>query len=241
MKIFIVFLLFAQSIFAQDMPDYEKESRWAEQVEDSLMDGDIVWLNANNHKFMAIWMPSEQKSKKSVVIVHGIGIHPNWQQVIQPLRIGLSEKGFNTLSIQMPVLANGVEGKQYQGLFINADKRIMAAVNYLKEQQLDVDILLAHSLGAVMSAHYLANNPGIFKKFVAIGMSNSAVKYLSKINIPTLDLYGDEDIPPVLNSVNSRFNEFKNNKNYTQKQVNADHFFNGKDDLLLNEVGMWLR
>ncbi|SFV86216.1 hypothetical protein MNB_SUP05-SYMBIONT-4-1301 [hydrothermal vent metagenome] len=46
---------------------------------------------------------------------------------------------------------------------------------------------------------------------------------------------------PVLNSVNERSQASSNNKHYTQKKVDADHFFNDKDELLINEVSTWLK
>ncbi|SSC08632.1 hypothetical protein [bacterium endosymbiont of Bathymodiolus sp. 5 South] len=72
-------------------------------------------------------------------------------------------------------------------------------------------------------------------------MPDLAVKYLGKIRIPILDLYGVDDIEPVLKSVKERAQAAKENIHYTQKKVNADHFFNDKDALLINEVGSWLK
>ncbi len=40
-----------------------------------------------------------------VLINHGRGFHPDWVDTVQPLRVGLVDYGWNTLSIQMPVLA----------------------------------------------------------------------------------------------------------------------------------------
>jgi alpha/beta superfamily hydrolase len=54
-------------------------------------------------------------------------------------------------------------------------------------------------------------------------------------------LYGVDDIDPVLKSVKERAQAAKENIHYTQKKVNADHFFNDKDVLLIDEVGSWLK
>ncbi len=91
-----------------------------------------------------------------------------------------------------------------------------------------------------MSAHYLINNQHPFKKFAAIGMPGLAVEYLTKIDIHMLDLYGMDDIEPVLSPVKARAKASSKNKNYHQKMVNADHFFNEKDDLLIDTVSVWL-
>ncbi len=241
MKILSILLLVSNFSFAQTTPDYAKEGRWATQVEDGLMDGEVVWLNANGHKFMSLYTPSETKTKRTALIIHGLGAHPDWAQVIRPLRVALSEKGWHTLSIQMPVLANDKKITEYLFLLTQADKRIKVAINYLQQQSLDADAIVSHSLGSVMSAHYLDNQQHSLKYFVAIGMPDLAVKYLANIRIPMLDLYGTDDIKPVLDSVNERLQASNNNKNYTQKKVDADHFFNDKDELLINEVSTWLK
>ena len=240
-KILVALILLSNIVFAQVVPDYAKEARWASFIEDGLMDGDVVFLKANDHEFLAIYTESESDTKQTAVVVHGLGVHPDWPQVIQPLRVALTERGFNTLSIQMPVLENGVGFEGYLPLFADADNRINSAVNYLTAQDLEANVLIAHSLGSEMSAHYLANNTNPFKRFVGIGMPTPSAPYLSKINIHVLDLYGDEDIPSVMQGIQEKQRASKHNTNYRQLMVNADHFFNDKDDLLIYEVSAWLK
>ncbi|MBT4123075.1 MAG: DUF3530 family protein, partial [Candidatus Ruthia sp.] len=174
-------ILISSFTFAQTVPDYAKEARWASFIEDGLMDGDVVLLKANDHEFLAIYTESESDTKQTAVIVHGLGVHPDWPQVIQPLRVALTERGFNTLSIQMPVLENGVGSDGYAPLLVDADNRINSAVNYLTAQGLEANVLIAHSLGSVMSTHYLANNANPFKRYVGIGMPKTTAQYLSNI------------------------------------------------------------
>ncbi len=241
MRLLLSFLLLSGLAWAQQTPDYAKEGRWAAQVDEALMDGDSVWIENGDREFLALLTLSESETKKTAVVVHGLGIHPDWAQVVQPLRVGLTEHGFNTLSIQMPVLANGIAGSEYAPLFGDADKRLGAAAAFLQAQGLEVDALVAHSLGAQMSAHYLANNTHPFKRFVAVGMSKGAAQYLAAIDVPIFDLYGDEDIEPVMQGVKLKADAAKDNKNYRQKMVSADHFFNEKDALLIDEVSAWLQ
>jgi alpha/beta superfamily hydrolase len=240
-KILVALILLSNIVFAQVVPDYAKEARWASFIEDGLMDGDVVLLNVNDHEFLSIYTESESDTKQTAVIVHGLGVHPDWPQVIQPLRVALSERGFNTLSIQMPVLENGMGSDSYIPLLVDADNRINSAVNYLTAQGLEANVLIAHSLGSVMSTHYLAKNANPFKRYVGIGMPKMVVKYLSNIDISVLDLYGDEDIPSVMQGIQEKQRASKHNSNYIQIMVNADHFFNDKDDLLVSEVNAWLK
>jgi pimeloyl-ACP methyl ester carboxylesterase len=81
-----------------------------------------------------------------------------------------------------------------------------------------------------MSAHYLDNQQHPFKYFVAVGMPDLAVKYLGKIRIPILDLYGVDDIEPVLKSVKERAQAAKENIHYTQMVMCPNTGYRGKNN-----------
>ena len=59
-----------------------------------------------------------------MIVIHGIGIHPNWETIVKPLRVQLAAKGWNTLSLQMPVLANDADRNLHQAL--TASRTIIA-------------------------------------------------------------------------------------------------------------------
>ncbi len=104
------------------------------------------------------------------------------------------------------------------------------------------DLLVAHSRGTTMATHYLAGHlKHPFKKFVAVGMNGGSTPYLSDITIPILDLYGTEDIDPVLTTVNQRQAASIHNTRYSQKQIKGDHFFNDQNELLSQSVSNWLK
>ena len=240
MKYYLLLAWFVSGLtLAQISPDYAKESRWATQVEDSLMDGDVVWIKNSDREFLSILTESESESNKVAIVMHGLGVHPDWSGVIQPLRVALTENGYHTLSIQLPVLANGVPGSEYKPLWKDSDKRIQAAIAYVTELGLSVDSLVAHSHGTRMAKHYFENNPQHpFKRFVAIGMGDASG--LAHINIPTLDLYGTEDLDSVLGSVSQRKQAAKHNAAYEQIQISGDHFFNDQNEILNKTVINWL-
>ncbi|MDH3389128.1 MAG: alpha/beta hydrolase family protein, partial [Gammaproteobacteria bacterium] len=105
--------------------DTAKEQRWAEQVVDGLLDGDAVWLLDDiGHEFLGILTEGEARSGRAVILVHGIGVHPNWPDVIYPLREGLLAQGITSLSIQMPILENDADPREYGLLFAEVPGRI---------------------------------------------------------------------------------------------------------------------
>jgi alpha/beta superfamily hydrolase len=239
-KVLVLLMFIANGAFAQILPDYDKESRWASFIEDGLMDGDVVWIKNAEREFLSIFTESESESDKVAVVLHGLGVHPDWTEVIQPLRIALTEQGYHTLSIQLPVLANGVPGTEYNSIWPDSDQRIIASISYIEGLGKSAELIIAHSHGTRMARHYLAGHPQHpFKKMVAIGMGGASG--LSDINIPILDLYGTEDLDSVLTTVKQRRDASKHNAEYMQKQIQGDHFFNNQNELLTKTVSAWLQ
>ncbi len=253
MRFLIVTLFIGMSLISGPghASDKAKEQRWANQIVDMLLVGEAVWLKVDKEKVLALVAEhSTDKAKGGAIIVHGIGAHPNWPEVIHPLRSQLPDHGWTTLSVQMPILENQAEARDYAPLFAEVTPRLNTAVQYLKQQGIKNIVIIAHSMGAAMSSYYLANNPkhGI-RAFVGIGMSQSSIKKmdnaanLRKINIPVLDLYGSRDLEGVLASVKKRAQGANKADNKTYQQVKiegADHFFNGKADTLVDQVHTWL-
>ena len=250
------YLLVALLLAASLMPagatnsDIAKESRWAEQVIEGLLDGDEVWLiDDGGHEFLGIVTEGDQNSDRAVILVHGIGVHPNWPDVIYPLRAGLLEQGITTLSLQMPILANDADDREYALLFPEVPGRFEAALDYLDDNGYKKVTIVAHSLGASMSNYYLSrNDPDEVVSLVIIGMGVGGAfpesgAALAKVGKPVLDLYGSEDLEHVLNSVTQRAasGKSRNNLEYLQVGVEgANHFFQGHEDALLRHVIEWL-
>ena len=247
MRLLFVTLL-ALSLNSQ-ASDLAKEKRWADQVVDALIDGEAVWLNDGKSDFLGIYTEAEEDKGRAVIVMHGTGIHPDWQQVVQPLRVGLTEHHWNTLSIQMPILANEAKNEEYASLYDEVAPRINAAIKYLKNSGAKDIVLIGHSQGATMTAYYLTTSKQDIDGFVAIGMSAieefpsmNSIKALEKIKIPVLDLYGSEDLVTVISAFESRAAAAKKagNKNFSQKQIAGNHFYDSEEDNLVKTVAEWL-
>jgi pimeloyl-ACP methyl ester carboxylesterase len=241
-------LLFILSVPAYSS-DLAKEKRWAEQIADAIFDGEIIMLKDDDIDFLSIYTPASD-SRNAVILLHGVGVHPDWDQVIRPLRVGLPENGWSTLSIQLPVLPNGAPYEKYLPLFKEVPGRLDAGIALLKQKGAERIIVVAHSMGSSMGAYYLAKNqPELVKGFVAIGMGGAEkyrqdnVGYLKSIEVPILDLYGELDLEGVIASVGARRDAImtKGDASSAQRVVaGADHFFDGKNGALLSEVLGWL-
>lgn len=237
--------------YADGSPDYEREKRMAEQIVDNIFSGEPIWLEANEHTFLAIHTINEDAPKGSVVILHGRGYHPDWPEVAGPLRTGLVDAGWSTLSVQMPVLEKGKKYYDYLPLFQFAHQRIKASISYLREQSDLPVVLLAHSCGAHMANDWFNHNDDTsIDGYVILGAG--ATDYgqeiqtdfpFAKMDIPIFDLYGANEFPRPITMLSERRELLKQGGNAQSKQQslpNADHYFHDSGPSLTQAVADWL-
>ncbi len=238
----IIAFSFIPTVWASDLA---KEKRWAEQISDSLLDGEAVTLNNGSHDFLAIETQAEDANELGVIIIHGIGIHPDWPAVIQPLRVELAEAGWNTLSLQMPVLSNDAKAEDYEPLMKDVPLRIDAGIRHLSKQGSKRIAIVAHSMGARMTSYYLSHKKKYQEAqtetpivvFVSVGMGTDDNNYFSNIKIPIFDIFGENDLANVLASAPIRKSFSANNKRYKHIEVaKANHFFDDQNEALLKVV-----
>ena len=225
--------------FSAHASDYVREAKWADEVLPSVMTGDPVWLEIpSGHKYLTLYTEANN-AKAGVIVIHGMGVHPDWG-LIGPLRQNLPEQGYATLSLQMPVMKADAKGDEYPPTFDEAAERIKVAVDFMAAKGYRKIVLATHSMGSRMTARYLEKNPksGI-AAWVAIG-APAALNY-DKLKFPVLDLYGENDLPQVLNTAKARADGLRGNAKSTQMIApKADHFFNGKEQQLLEIVRSYL-
>jgi len=237
--------------------DLAREKRMAAEVEDAVLDGEVIYLKdaANDgHEFMAIDQQPEGKTKGAVIILHGRGFHPNWQDTVFPLRTQLPAKGWRTLSLQMPVLQKSAKYFDYVPLFPKAGPRIEAGIKYLQEQGIKNIVLLAHSCGGHMAMEWIRSKAGKMDGLVMayIGAGMGATDFGQKmakpfpyemLSIPVLDVFGSKEYPAVLAKAPSRLMAISKAANPKSKQVivpGANHYFTDKGDELVKPVVEWL-
>lgn len=238
MRILATFLLLLVSQLTFAVADYAREKKWADEIVPGIVVGDPVYLElSQGHKFLTILAEAED-AKVGVVVVHGIGIHPDWNMV-GTLRTQLVEYGCTTLSIQMPVLANDAKAEAYDRLFPEAAERIGVAVDFLRAKGYKKIAIVSHSMGSAMSRMYVANNQSKLVAWASLGMGHG-YSY-SGIRIPVLDLYGENDLAPVLAMVKKRAASLKGNSKSLQVRVpKSDHFYNNHEAEMVQEVKNFL-
>lgn len=221
--------------------DYAREKKWANEIIPSLVVGAPVYLQtAKGQKFLNLYTEAPNPLA-AVVVVHGRGIHPDWG-LIGVLRTQLAERGYTTLSVQMPVLGADAAGDIYLPEFPEARERLTLAAKFLGEKGYHKIALVSHSMGARMASDYLKHNPAApLFAWVSVSITNDALDKLGLLRFPVLDLYGEHDLPQVLNNNRNRALALQKIKDSVQTMVpNADHFFVGQDDALVKQVSDFL-
>jgi hypothetical protein len=235
---------------ANAAPDYAREQQLATGFKDSLHDGQLVTLNDGSHDFISILTPVEHP-RGAAIILPGCGVSPDWQDVVHPLRTGLAEKGWTTLSLQMPVLAKEATYYDYVPLFINADKRIDAGVAYLKQKGIGPIVLVAHSCGAHMAMHWIGSKgDGEIAAYIGLGMGSTDSRQplikpfpLDKMKVPVLDVYGEKEYPQIIDTAPERLGMMQRAGNSNSKQLvlpAANHDFTDKGNELNAVITNWL-
>jgi len=235
-------------LFASDVA---REKRLSDQIIDAIFDGDPLFLNADGHDFLSIYMEASEPSKRAVLLMHGRGYHPDWENVTGPLRVGFTEHGWNTLSIQMPVLDKEAKFYDYLPIMPEVLPRIDAALAYLKEQGNKEVVLLAHSCGVHMAMAWVrANGSEAIDGFVGIGMGATDYKQpmrkpfpFEKLQVPVLDLYGALDYPAVLHGAEGRWQAIQKQGQAASRQImleDGDHYMRDQNAVLVETVSRWL-
>jgi pimeloyl-ACP methyl ester carboxylesterase len=232
----LVLLMLAGNVVAAD---YAREKKWADEVIPGVVVGDPVYLEqASGHKFLTLYTTAKAP-KAALIIVHGLGIHPDWG-LIGVLRSQLADRGYTTLSVQMPVLANDAKASAYPAMFPEASQRLQLAVDFLKAKGYQKIGIVSHSMGSRMSEAYLSAKPDpAIKAWVSIGMPGTAD--YRKLNMPVLDLYGQNDLPEVIKGAAARKAGLQGKPGSEQIQATrADHFFTDQDQQLVDTVAHYL-
>ena len=221
--------------------DYERETRWSEEIVPGLVVGDAVWLEGpGGRKFLGLFA-EPAKPLATLLVLHGVGVHPD-HGVIGALRASLADAGYATLSIQMPVLGAEATPRDYQAVFPDAIGRIRAAAGWLAAKGPGRIVLVSHSMGSAMANAYYAQAPDApFAGWVCLGLTG-AFGSMRNVTVPVLDVFGENDLPGVLRADWRRKMTVDSIAGSRQVKIpGADHFYAGREKELSAQIDTFIR
>lgn len=259
MKKYCIFSIYLFA-FLVSMPapayDNSREILIAERLEERIKLGKPMWLESGNGEFFVI--RTEQMTREpqgAVVLLHGIGAHPDWPVVISQLRKSLPQQGWSTLSVQLPVLPPEHAIADYGKTLDEARRRIGTALEYLREQQIEPVVIIGYSFGAATAFSYSASLQETPSDLLGVvGISAVAQPFMRPpvdllaeiegVKIPVLDIYGSRDFPEIVDSAADRRLAARKGENPWYQQIEiegADHNYSGLGNVLSKRISGWLK
>jgi predicted esterase len=232
--------------------DIEREAEYARVIGEQLEIGEVIRLEAENKKFLAIYTETPQPNTQyAAILLHDKDGYPDQKPLIHSLRTTLPHHQWETLSIQTPVREKGAQAIDYLSLFPELVSRLKAANAYLKNKKIENVVLIGHGLGALMALYGQTQLKDQFKAVVAISLpvidqpiqpEYQTVELLKKIEVPVLDLYGGLDRPEIMITANKRRLAAKENRGYRQDSLQFERTDSPDDEkLIVKRVYSWLR
>jgi alpha/beta superfamily hydrolase len=234
--------------------DTGRERAIADKLSAELQFGELVWLQTDKQtEFPVIYtQPENNNKRRAVILLHSMSAHMDWPVVIAPLRASFRNKMWSSLSIQLPVMANEKSPAEYGKTLDEASRRISSAIRFLVDQDHGIIVVVGYGFGATTAAHFLAGDQT--KKVQAfVGISMFIRKYLApqvnlhtyleELYLPTLDIYGSNDLQAVIQTADDRrLFSSKNGNNFFSQIIieGADHNYTKYEQTLFNRIINWL-
>ena len=180
------------------------------------------------------------------MLLHAPGSNADDSRVIRPLRLGLSDAGWNTLALQLPPAFASDSPARWltrNGL-LNA--QIDAGLTWLKTQGQLNQVLLG--VGAAASAALVRlgqNAPKEVRALVLVSAplveAQRDLRNLTELTVPVLDLYAERDHADVTDAAPAKRRAAAASANYSQRTVpGALAGYEGTVGNLVGQVRAWL-
>jgi len=228
----------------------EDPSDWSSQMSLLNSSSKLEKLDAAGESFFGVLNEeTTSTSKGHMLILHGHHQHPDWADVIRPIRTLLPKHGWATLAIEMPLAGKEAREKDYIALKDKSTARILAAQTLLQSKGSKNIIVIAYGLGARMAVDWLSKTPqspvtALIIISMGDGMKDGGLDSntdLLKVNIPILDIYAENDESYVLKAAKDRTKQRSSIKNYRQLEILAtDQFYSHHEDEIIKRIRGWL-
>ncbi len=239
------------------------EEKWLKLMKTSHIKKQIITLKSNKGPVIALYLEQTNgRPQGGIIILHGRLQHPDWRELIAPLRKGFPKFGWTTLSIQLSLHSETADKKDYLKSNDTNNARISTAITFLHSRKIHNIVIIGYELGANTAARFLLkHNKVAVQAFISISLLNfakpkqlNANRAMSLLKLPILDVYAMNDTNNILNAVKQRKPLIKQHRNirvdgrnprnalYRQLEIEgADHSYSGYEEYLIKRVRSWLR
>jgi dienelactone hydrolase len=175
--------------------------------------GKVIQLQAGDKQVMAIHTEEVTGSRQGgIILIPDINTHPDWPQVIRPLRTQPTEFGWHTLAINNASDINLDAMENLDALIEQTRANIQAGVAFYQQQNIGNVAVIGYGIGATLAAAAISRSDEGISAFIGISMSGARMPledlytppYLETISLPILDIFGSQDLPHVVDSAKAR-------------------------------------
>ncbi len=236
-----------------DSLDYNWEKRISNGIIDKVDASESLWLETVDNSFLALFnLHKEGEVKDAAIILHSIGGHADWPEVVSPLRNILPEFGWATFSIQLPMISPENNIEEYGNTFQETNQRIISSIKELQRRGFSRIVIIGYGFGGLSSLVFLGNESSkhidalvliSLQDYIYIKPLINLLRLIEKIKIPTLDIFGSLDFKEGVESSPDRRLAAKKSGNNLYSQIKiegADHTFSNMENNLIKNIIDWL-
>ncbi len=177
-------------------------STWSELISRHVDAEQVVWLETPAGKTLALYQADRSgRPQGAAILIHEASTHADWPAVIHPLREGLPDHGWSTLSLQIAPESSESTAQE-------ASPGIAAAVAFLNERGVTNIVLLGYGRGALRAQDYLLNGGQGVNALVSISPHGAGPGGDKAALLPPgtalLDIHAERDLPVVQRTISRR-------------------------------------
>ena len=248
-------------VLAAAFPDRSREFIIAGQLEQRINDAELLWLENKQTSFLTLVTAPVQESATqdtAFLLLHGMGKHPDWPQLLRPLRLQLAASGWFNVSPQLPLLSAQESLSDYAMTVVEASQRVLVILNWVEQQGYTKTVIIGHGFGALTALHALVRVASLRDKVIGLVLlATGEYPYLSPSlklyqllqnrhlqELPLLDIY---PLPAASDTLSAQALARRtavrrgDNTRLTQIAVpDADIYFTAQEELLSEYINSWV-
>ncbi len=213
--------------------------------------GRIVRLQAEGEEFIAIHQPRQQgEPRGGIVLLHDQAGNANSLEVIRPLRLGLADAGWDTLSLQLPAGYRDADAGDWRDQQARINARLQAGLAWLKDNNIETQAVIAQGdTGIILLPSAATGAPPELQALVLVStaladdIAAETLAPVAELTLPLLDIYAERDIAGVIDSATKRRQLLENSQSRSFRQITvagATSGYFGSDGGLLASIRAWL-
>lgn len=210
--------------------------------------GEIIQLEYAGGSFAAIYRVHQRgEGRGGIVLMHDQGGNADSFEVIRPLRLGLAESGWDTLSLELPAAQRSEETGGWLSRQGEIQTRLLAGLDWLKGRGQATRVVVAlGDTGAIVLVIAATLPPGELQALVLVSTAveaDAALAALETLDLPILDIQAERDHIAVAATAATRRGAAKKggNERYRQRVLAGSAAgFHRQEAGLIAEIRAWL-